>query len=289
MGLPTGADAATVRKAYLALVRQHHPDLNPGNKESENFIKILNQGWEILSNPGKKEMYDALLYNHYQRASRKEQSGAGSSREQGESRSQRASRIRAERDARYVADFGRKQAFFRFQLVLCILFAIGAPFYAFNNWFVDFESYDHMRLLLAAILFGTSIFRLIILAFRYFNVYNILHPENPKNDAVIYGSLLLSLFVIPILLFQAGDWRKDYHLNHYASETDARITYRNGLFVIYDFEAGGETITKNVTLTDQFYSMDSLVQAAGKLRIRYSTKDPRITEEITWILNPFMP
>jgi hypothetical protein len=92
-----------------------------------------------------------------------------------------------------------------------------------------------------------------------------------------------------MLLFQAGEWRKQYHLSHYATETAARITYRNGLFVIYDFEAGGATITKNVTLTDQFYSMDSLVQAAGKLRIRYSERDPRITEEITWILNPHMP
>lgn len=289
MGLPTGADAATVRKAYLALVRQHHPDLNPGNKQSEDFIKILNQGWEILSNPGKKEMYDALLYNHYNRASRKEQTSSKRSRADGETRAQRASRIRTERNDRYVADFGRKQALFRFQILVSILLAIGAPFYAFNNWFVDFDSYDHMRLLLAAILFGAAIFRLIILAFRYYNVYNILHPENPKNDAVIYGSLLLSLFVIPILLFQAGDWRKHYHLTHYASETAARITYRNGLFVIYNFEANGKTITKNVTLTDQFYSMDSLVQAAGKLRIRYSERDPRITEEITWILNPQMP
>jgi hypothetical protein len=289
LGLPAGSDAATVRKAYLALVRQHHPDLNPGNTESENFIKILNQGWEILSNPGKKEMYDALLYNHYNRASRKEQSASARSNNQGETRAQRASHIRAERNERYVADFGRKQAFFRFQILVSILLAIGAPFYAFNNWFVDFDSYDHMRLLLAAIFFGAAIFRLIILAFRYYNVYNILHPENPKNDAVIYGSLLLSLFVIPMLLFQAGEWRKQYHLSHYATETAARITYRNGLFVIYDFEAGGATITKNVTLTDQFYSMDSLVQAAGKLRIRYSERDPRITEEITWILNPHMP
>ena len=283
LGLPTGSDAATVRKAYLALVRQHHPDLNPGNTESENFIKILNQGWEILSNPGKKEMYDALLYRHYNRGTRPAEGQTTRTASSGESRAQRVARIRAERNASYVTDFRQKQRLFRFQLIIWILLLIGAPVYAFNNWYADFESYDHLRMLLAALCFGAAIFRLIILGFRYYSVYNILHPDKPRNDAAVYGGLLLLLFVVPALLWQAGDWRKTYHLKHFARETQAEVTYRNGLYVRYQIQVGERSITKQRTLSDHFYGMDSATQAARLLRVRYSYKDPRITEEIDWI------
>lgn len=272
-----------MRKAYLALVRQHHPDLNPGNAESENFIKILNQGWEILSNPGKKEMYDALLFRHYNRGTRPSAGRSARTASDGESRAQRAARIRAERDASYVADFRQKQRLFRFQLIIWILLLIGAPVYAFNNWYADFESYDHLRMLLAALCFGAAIFRLIILGFRYYSVYNILHPDKPRNDAAVYGGLLMMLFVVPVLLWQAGDWRKTYHLKHFARETEARIIQRNGLYVRYQIQVGERIITKTCTLSDQFYGMDSATQAARKLMVRYSYKDPRITEEIEWI------
>ena len=52
-----------IEKAYKALVKKYHPDLQPNeNKhEAEKKIKIINEAYEILSDAAKKESYDKKL------------------------------------------------------------------------------------------------------------------------------------------------------------------------------------------------------------------------------------
>lgn len=57
------ASPEVIEKAYKALVKKYHPDLQPENKkqEAENKIKIINEAYEILSNKEKKINYDEQL------------------------------------------------------------------------------------------------------------------------------------------------------------------------------------------------------------------------------------
>lgn len=57
------ASSEVIEKAYKALVKKYHPDLQPENKkqEAENKIKIINEAYEILSNKEKKINYDEQL------------------------------------------------------------------------------------------------------------------------------------------------------------------------------------------------------------------------------------
>ena len=57
------ASAEVIEKAYKALVKKYHPDLQPNeNKhEAENKIKVINEAYEILSDTAKKESYDKKL------------------------------------------------------------------------------------------------------------------------------------------------------------------------------------------------------------------------------------
>lgn len=57
------ASAEVIEKAYKALVKKYHPDLQPNeNKhEAENKIKVINEAYEILSDAAKKESYDKKL------------------------------------------------------------------------------------------------------------------------------------------------------------------------------------------------------------------------------------
>src|ERR1700730_18492970 len=60
LGVDRGADADEIRKAYRKLARKHHPDLNPGDKTAEDRFKKVQEAYDVLSDPKKKEMYDQV-------------------------------------------------------------------------------------------------------------------------------------------------------------------------------------------------------------------------------------
>src|SRR5579862_6002622 len=58
LGVAREADPDEIRKAYRKLARKHHPDLNPGDKAAVDRFKKVQEAYDILSDPKKKQMYD---------------------------------------------------------------------------------------------------------------------------------------------------------------------------------------------------------------------------------------
>ncbi len=58
LGLERSASQEEIKKAYRKLARRYHPDMNPGDKESENRFKEVKEAYDALVDPDKRAHYD---------------------------------------------------------------------------------------------------------------------------------------------------------------------------------------------------------------------------------------
>jgi molecular chaperone DnaJ len=84
LGVPRKAGAEEIRKAYRKLARKHHPDLNPGDKSSEERFKNVQEAYDVLSDAKKRPMYDQFgFYSESGFAGAGSPGGAGSAGQAG--------------------------------------------------------------------------------------------------------------------------------------------------------------------------------------------------------------
>jgi len=59
LGVGRKASLDDIRKSYRKLARKYHPDVNPGDRAAEERFKKISEAYEVLSDPKKREVYDA--------------------------------------------------------------------------------------------------------------------------------------------------------------------------------------------------------------------------------------
>lgn len=60
LGVDRKATQDEIKKTYRKLAMKYHPDQNRGNKQAEEKFKDINEAYEVLSDPKKREKYDML-------------------------------------------------------------------------------------------------------------------------------------------------------------------------------------------------------------------------------------
>lgn len=70
LGVSKNATEKEIKQAYRKLARKYHPDVNPGNRESEERFKEINEAHEVLSDPEKRKKYEQFGqdWQRYQQA-----------------------------------------------------------------------------------------------------------------------------------------------------------------------------------------------------------------------------
>jgi DnaJ-class molecular chaperone len=58
LGVARNAAPEAIKKAYRAMARKYHPDVNPGDKSAEKQFKEVQQAYDILSDQQKRALYD---------------------------------------------------------------------------------------------------------------------------------------------------------------------------------------------------------------------------------------
>ena len=58
LGVKKDASQEDIKRAYRRFARRYHPDLNPGDKNAEQKFKEINEAYEVLGDPKKRQDYD---------------------------------------------------------------------------------------------------------------------------------------------------------------------------------------------------------------------------------------
>ncbi len=58
LGIAKSATQDEIKQAYRAMVKEHHPDKNHGDKNAEHKFKEINEAYEVLKDPEKRSSYD---------------------------------------------------------------------------------------------------------------------------------------------------------------------------------------------------------------------------------------
>lgn len=58
LGVGSGASEKEIKSAYRKLAREHHPDVNPGDKNAEAKFQEINEAYEVLGDPETRKKYD---------------------------------------------------------------------------------------------------------------------------------------------------------------------------------------------------------------------------------------
>lgn len=63
LGVPRGASAGEIKRAYRDLAKQHHPDHNPGDAKAEERFKEAANAYQVLSDAEQRERYDRFGFD----------------------------------------------------------------------------------------------------------------------------------------------------------------------------------------------------------------------------------
>lgn len=137
----SNASEEEIKAAYRKLAFQYHPDKNPGNPQAEEYFKLVNEAYRVLSNPEKRRYYDWQLLNNVFLTSFQEEHSYKSPRERDEERRRKA-RENFQEYTRRVSETPPTFSIQRINLVVVLSFAalmlLGLLFYFYmEKWAVE--------------------------------------------------------------------------------------------------------------------------------------------------------
>lgn len=254
MGLPVGASIEVIKKEYREISKRLHPDINPEIKGADEFYSIITSGYNLLSNPSKKAIYDSLLKSYYRQQEKKDHPKKYGSKRNYPIKNQKSN----DEIAADIKDENRKfPLLVRYSLGTFMI--LNAFVIAFNHYFINELEYDTIYLMFSILLFIIGSGIVINTVYLHVTIKNLLHKPriSQENAATIALVVLFTLF--PISFFSINKYRRAYAINHNSKTVKVFNIKRDNSFIEYFYVVDGKIIKKSVEIgANNMYLVDSL-------------------------------
>lgn len=270
------ADAAVVKRRYRELALLYHPDKNPNNKVAEEYFKVLTQGYNILSEPDKKEEYDYLLKQYYDKRTANEEPSRPVSK-QADLREKLRKHAELQR-RRIIVEYENTEQNLSHtkRYRLSVLVFITGILICYNNWFLNYLNFKIMYIVVGSFLFGLGAY--MVANIRYKNrIYQAAMAGQDINKVIGPVRLFVVLFLItPVFFLMLMQLTKVVHLNYFYEVTVVdRVGHFNDM-VTYNYVVDGEEISRQTDAIPYYDYSDK-----SHLRVKYSRINPNISELVS--------
>ena len=273
MEIESYSDIETVKKRYRELAKLYHPDRNPNNKHAEEYFKILTQGYNILSEPEDKILYDNALKGYY---TMKPNEAPKPSKE--EVTRQKVKAHRENKRKRCVEEFLKAENEFphkhRF-LVSMMLFFSGILL-CYNHWYINLLNYKILYIVLGGFVFGLGAYQSAENIYKRRAFKKAMRIETYNSDGGPIRIFLFLFFATPILFLGLMKITKKVHLTYFYETCDVdRVKFLANELEYY-YTVNGELIARRADkIPVEAYSDMS------KVKVRFSRINPVISELVT--------
>lgn len=280
MGLEPGVDITLVKKKYKELALLYHPDKNPNNKSADEYFKIITQGYNILSEPDQKLLYDDVLRNYLDR---KEENNKKYPPKTNNYSASEKIRLHKERQREsIIEEYVRAENVLSHKLrfILAILIYSSGILLAYNHWFLNLLDLKVIYIIMGSFLFGLGAYQIAnnVYQRRVFKRAMSIQDIGPQKGPVRLFTILF--LVTPMIFLMLTSLTKTIHLKYFYDVTivDRVDQFRDG--VTYQYTVNGVEIARQ---TASFSDTDSYSPIKNKMmfRVKFSRINPNISELIS--------
>ncbi len=289
LNIPVGTPIEDVKKAYILKVNQYSGAYNNGDEKAAEYLRIISRGYELLSNPESKRVYDLMVLSHYLKQKNSDINRSlyrkyGSS----ERNPTKDEALDAEEGApQAVKPITEEQLHIAKKGVIQEKIQLGVAcaglillFFIFDNIFwkpyTDITMISYVFLIIGYIIL--MIWTLMKM-YRYFEVRNLILQKKVSTEKWILVSFLVMFFALPMLSLRIESWRRSFHLSRYAVETRATDFALEDGWLTVEFKANnGKNYKQSVSLGDNATHFKKNNYDRLKFTIIYSSENPKIIE-----------
>lgn len=264
------SDIDTVKKRYRELAKLYHPDRNPQNKHAEEYFKILTQGYNILSEPDDKVLYDQALKGYY---TIKPQEAPKPSKD--EITRQKVKQHRENKRKRFIEEFLKAENEFphKYRFLVSMMLFFSGILMCYNHWFINLLNYKILYIVLGGFIFGVGAYQSAENIYKRRTFKKAMRIESYNHDGGSIRLFLFLFFVTPVLFLGLMRITKAVHLTYFYAVCELEQVKFLANDLEYYYVVNGERIARRTETVPKelFYNKE-------KVKVRFSRINPVISE-----------